>query len=50
MRIIDELIKEKPVAVIRAKNKAKGHQLAKAIMEGDIKAIEITLPFKRQKH
>lgn len=42
MDIVNHLIKEKLVAVIRADNKDIGYQLANAIIKGGIKAIEIT--------
>lgn len=42
MQIVDQLLQEKIVAVIRAESKEKGFQLAKAIIKGGFKAIEIT--------
>ena len=42
MQVIEKLIQEKIIAVVRAENKDLGYELAKAIMQGGIKAIEIT--------
>lgn len=42
MQVIDKLMEEKLVAVIRADNKEIGYKLVKAIIRGGIKAIEIT--------
>lgn len=42
MHIIERLNEEKLIAVIRAENKEVGYQLAKAVMKGGIKAIEVT--------
>lgn len=42
MQIIDKLNKEKLIAVIRADNQEVGYKLSKAVMDGGVKAIEIT--------
>ncbi|MFP4286760.1 MAG: bifunctional 2-keto-4-hydroxyglutarate aldolase/2-keto-3-deoxy-6-phosphogluconate aldolase [Candidatus Izemoplasmataceae bacterium] len=42
MALTEQLMKEKIVAVIRADSMEEGYELAKAIIEGGIKAIEIT--------
>lgn len=42
MQIMDRLMQEKLIAVIRAKDQDMGYHTAKAVMSGGLKAIEVT--------